>query len=268
MTLAEESTAWPGVSRPVYTGGLGFTFKWNMGWMHDTLRYMQENPVYRSYHHNALTFSMLYAFSENFVLPLSHDEVVHGKGALLSKMPGDMWQQQANLRLLFSYMWAHPGKKMLFMGGEFGQWNEWREDGELDWALLDFPAHRGILDTVRDLNRLLREEPAMHAHDRDWSGFEWMDFSDYALSVFSFLRKSGGAGPLLWVFNFTPVPRSGYGIPCPQSGGWREVFNSDSALYGGGNMGNAGRVEAQPREQGYFLSLTLPPLAALALKPE
>ena len=268
MTLAEESTAWPGVSRPVYTGGLGFTFKWNMGWMHDTLHYMQQDPVYRSYNHNDLTFSMLYAFSENFVLPLSHDEVVHGKGALLSKMPGDMWQQQANLRLLYSYMWAHPGKKMLFMGGEFGQWNEWNQDKELDWLLLDFPAHRGILDTVRDLNRLLRDEPAMHAHDRDWSGFEWMDFSDYGSSVFSFLRKSEGTEPLLWIFNFTPVPRTGYHIPCPRQGGWREVFNSDSGLYGGSNMGNGGRVDAQAREGGYYLPLALPPLGALALKPE
>ncbi|MDR3073780.1 MAG: 1,4-alpha-glucan branching protein GlgB, partial [Deltaproteobacteria bacterium] len=224
MTIAEESTSWPGVSRPVYTGGLGFTFKWNMGWMHDTLGYMAENPIYRSYRHNSLTFSMLYAFSENFVLPLSHDEVVHGKGALLSKMPGDIWQRQANLRLLFAYMWAHPGKKLLFMGSEFGQWNEWNQDKGLDWLLLDFPTHQGLRRLVGDLNWFMRAQPAMHRHDHDWSGFEWMDFSDYASSVYSFARKAEGADPVLWVFNFTPVARENYGVPVPFGGVWREVL--------------------------------------------
>lgn len=267
ITIAEESTSWPGVSRPVYTGGLGFTFKWNMGWMHDTLGYMQEDSIYRSYHHNALTFSMLYAFSENFVLPLSHDEVVHGKGALLSKMPGDMWQQQANLRLLYSYMWAHPGKKLMFMGGELGQWNEWDQDKELDWLLLDFAAHRGIQGLVRDLNWFMRENPAMHRHDHDWKGFEWMDLSDYAASVFSFVRKSEGADPVLWVFNFTPVVRRDYLVACPSGGGWREAFNSDSELYGGSNVGNYGVREALWNNHRHCVSLTLPPLAGMAFMP-
>ncbi len=269
ITVAEESTAWPGVSRPVYSGGLGFTFKWNMGWMHDTLKYMQLDSVYRSFQHSALTFSMLYAFSENFVLPLSHDEVVHGKGALLSKMSGDTWQRQANLRLLYSYMWAHPGKKLLFMGGEFGQWNEWRENAELDWMLLDFPAHQGIRNLVRDLNGLLRSEPAMHREDHGWSGFEWLDFSDYASSVYSFLRKAEGAPPVLWVFNFTPVVRSGYKVPCPWAGGWVERLNTDSEYYGGTNVGNTGGLLAVERSdgQGAVLELTLPPMAALAFMP-
>ena len=267
MTIAEESTSWPGVSRPVYTGGLGFTFKWNMGWMHDTLGYMQEDPVYRKYQHNALTFSMLYAFSENFVLPLSHDEVVHGKGALLSKMPGDIWQKQANLRLLYAYMWAHPGKKLLFMGSEFGQWNEWDQDKELDWLLLDFASHRGIRSLVQDLNWFMRNNPAMYAHDHDWSGFEWMDFSDYASSVYSFCRQSKGSPPVLWVFNFTPVVRENYIVPCPFDGTWREVLNSDSEHYGGSNVGNFGDHQAKERERGFYLTLTLPPLAGIAFMP-
>ncbi|MDL2307502.1 1,4-alpha-glucan branching protein GlgB, partial [Desulfovibrio sp. OttesenSCG-928-C06] len=271
MTLAEESTAWPGVSRPVYTGGLGFTFKWNMGWMHDTLEYMAQNPIYRAYNHNILTFSMLYAFSENFVLPLSHDEVVHGKRSLLSKMPGDMWQQQANLRMLYTYMWAHSGKKMLFMGGEFGQWNEWAEDRELDWPLLDFPAHNGISNLVRDLNCLLRSNPAMHVDDTDWKGFSWVDFSDYQASVISFMRQTEGCPPLFWIFNFTPVPRYEYCVSCKQFAHytvWREVLNTDSEYYGGSNLGNPGHINAHGlcREKGH-LSLTLPPLGALALMP-
>lgn len=267
ITIAEESTAWPGVSRPVYTGGLGFTFKWNMGWMHDTLGYVSENPLFRSYKHNMLTFSMLYAFSENFFLPLSHDEVVHGKGALLSKMPGDMWQQQANLRLLFSYMWAHPGKKLLFMGCEFGQWNEWDADKELDWLLLEFPAHMGIRKLVEDLNWFVRRNPAMYRHDNDWRGFEWMDISDHAASVFSFVRKSEGNDPVLWVFNFTPVVRREYCVPCPFGGRWTEVINSDSETYGGSNAGNFGEREAKHRAQGHYLELTLPPLGATAFMP-
>ncbi len=270
VTLAEESTAWPGVSRPVYAGGLGFTFKWNMGWMHDTLGYMSKDPVHRKHHHNALTFSFLYAFSENFLLPLSHDEVVHGKGALLSKMPGDMWQQQANLRLLYAYMWAHPGKKLLFMGGEFGQWTEWNESRGLDWSLEGFPAHAGIRAEVRDLNAILREEPAMHLRDHDWEGFTWLDCSDYASSVYSFARTTPGERPIMWVFNATPVVRRNYQAPCPLEGCWRERFNSDSRYYGGSDVGNPGMLTTA---QGHWsgrpaLTLTLPPLAGIALVPE
>ena len=270
MTIAEESTSWAGVSKPVYTGGLGFTFKWNMGWMHDTLAYMGKDPLYRSYHHNYLTFSMLYAFSENFILPLSHDEVVHGKKALLSKMPGDAWQQQANLRLLYAYMWAHPGKKMLFMGGEFGQWNEWAEDRELDWGLLAFEPHSGLRKLVGDLNRLLCAHPSMYADDSTWEGFQWVDFSDYAASVISFVRRSGEAAPLIWVFNFTPVMHPDYRLWCPhqEHPAWNEIFNSDSGYYGGSNQGNGGglRLEYDENGQGFF-RLTLPPLAAVALTP-
>ncbi|WP_319764944.1 1,4-alpha-glucan branching protein GlgB [Maridesulfovibrio sp.] len=271
IMIAEESTSWPGVSRPVYAGGLGFTFKWNMGWMNDTLDYMEKSPIHRSYHHNNLTFSMIYAFSENFFLPISHDEVVHGKGALLSKMPGDMWQQMANLRLLFSYQWAHPGKNLLFMGCEFGQWNEWNCRKELDWTLLGFPSHQGLRNTVIDLNRVMHENPAMYRHDTDWSGFEWVGFNDYKSSTISFLRKSEGERPVLWVFNFTPVVRTNYCLGCPQDGYWEEIFNSDSEMYGGSNVGNVGKVEA--RKAGdlgafpYYLELTLPPLGAIALRP-
>ncbi|MDR1359588.1 MAG: 1,4-alpha-glucan branching protein GlgB [Deltaproteobacteria bacterium] len=271
ITLAEESTAWPGVSRPVYAGGLGFTFKWNMGWMHDTLEYMRKDPIHRKYHHNNLTFSFLYAFSENFLLPLSHDEVVHGKGALLSKMPGDMWRQQANLRLLYAYMWAHPGKKLLFMGGEFGQWNEWSERRELDWALLDFPAHRGIHDLVRDLNILLRTEPAMHRQDYSWRGFSWLDCSDSDASVYSFARMAEGCPPVVWVFNCTPVVREGYSVPCPAQGRWRERLNTDWGCYGGSNVANPGILGTEYAHWGQgrpTLSLNLPPLAAMAFLPE
>jgi 1,4-alpha-glucan branching enzyme len=270
ITLAEESTSWPGVSHPTYAGGLGFTYKWNMGWMHDTLSYMSKDPIYRKHHHNNLTFSFLYAFSENFLLPLSHDEVVHGKGALLSKMPGDMWQQQANLRALYAYMWAHPGKKLLFMGGEFGQWNEWRENKELDWLLLSFPAHDGIRCLVRDLNALLGREPSMYRDDHNWRGFSWLDCSDFGSSVYSFMRRSEGCNPVMWIFNFTPVVREGYRIPCPDGGVWREVLNTDSKYYGGGNVGNPGLQHAGKAGWGGYpsLCLTLPPLAALALMPE
>jgi 1,4-alpha-glucan branching enzyme len=271
MTIAEESTAWAGVSKPVYTGGLGFTFKWNMGWMNDTLAYMEKNPLYRAYNHNYLTFSLLYAFSENFILPLSHDEVVHGKRALPAKMPGDAWQQQANLRLLYSYMWAHPGKKLLFMGGEFGQWNEWTEEYELDWTLLSFPQHAGMLDLLRALNRMLRAYPAMYADDYSWQGFKWVDFSDYNSSVISFERLHDGSLPILWVFNFTPVPRARYRVWCPQGMQypvWREIFNSDSAYYGGSNVGNRDEQYVCDDGGGYgHLELTLPPLGAIALMP-
>jgi 1,4-alpha-glucan branching enzyme len=267
--MAEESTSWPGVSHPTYTGGLGFTYKWNMGWMNDTLAYMHKEPIHRRYHHNALTFSFLYAFSENFLLPLSHDEIVHGKGALLSKMPGDMWQQQANLRILYAYMWAHPGKKLLFMGSEFGQWNEWRESQELDWMLVKFPAHDGIRTMVRDLNWFMRHEPAMYRYDHNWKGFFWLDCSDFNASVFSFMRRADEYRPVLWVFNFTPVVREGYRVPCPDGGMWRECFNSDSERYGGSNVGNPDLLFAERSDfgDGMSLNLTLPPLGAIALMP-
>ena len=271
MTIAEESTAWPGVSKPVYTGGLGFTFKWNMGWMHDVLAYMGRDSIYRSYCHNYLTFSMLYAFSENFILPMSHDEVVHGKKALLSKMPGDAWQQMANLRLLYAYMWAHPGKKLLFMGCEFGQWEEWSEDRELDWILLSFPAHDGLRSLLRDLNKLLCAYPAMYVDDVSWQGFQWVDFSDFNASVISFVRRCEGEKPLVWVFNCTPVVRRDYRLWCPQGEYpvWREILNTDSVYYGGSDQGNGGslRLEYADDGQGFF-RLTLPPLGAIALLPE
>ncbi|WP_029894421.1 1,4-alpha-glucan branching protein GlgB [Desulfohalovibrio reitneri] len=270
--IAEESTAWPGVSRPTYTGGLGFTFKWNMGWMHDMLSYFQKESLYRAYHQDMITFSMLYAFTENFVLPISHDEVVHGKGALLSKMPGDTWQQFANQRLFFSYMWAHPGKKLIFMGQEFGQWNEWDSESQLDWILYDFPAHQGLADVLRDLNRLLREEPPMHEIDFEWQGFSWVDISDYQASVISFLRKDTRGNPLLWVFNFTPVVRDTYRVGCPGPGHWREIFNSDASIYGGSNVGNylgaTAKENPDPEGWSHYLDLTLPPLAAMCFKPD
>lgn len=269
ITLAEESTSWPGVSHPTYTGGLGFTYKWNMGWMHDTLAYMAKAPVFRRYHHNALTFSFLYAFSENFLLPLSHDEVVHGKGAMLAKMPGDMWQQQANLRILYAYMWAHPGKKLLFMGNEFGQWNEWNESKELDWLLRTFPAHEGIRTLVRDLNGLLRQEPAMHHYDHNWKGFSWLDCTDFNASVYSFIRRADEHPPVMWIFNFTPVVRENYRIHCPDGGLWRECLNTDSRYYGGSDVGNPGLLVADRGDfgDGLSLRLRLPPLGAIALMP-
>ena len=269
--IAEESTSWAGVSRPVYTGGLGFTFKWNMGWMNDTLDYFTKDPLFRSYHQNQLTFSMLYAFHENFILPLSHDEVTHGKGSLIGKMPGDQWQQMANLRLFLSYMWAHPGKKLLFMGCEFGQWKEWSSREPLDWVLLDFPPHQGAMALMRTLNQLLRTYPALYARDNDWTGFEWVDLSDYASSVITFLRKAPDGSQILWAFNFTPVVREEYVVGCRVPGYWREIFNSDAAFFGGTNAGNSGGVMAKPATVGgwpHYLSLRLPPLAAVALTPE
>jgi 1,4-alpha-glucan branching enzyme len=271
LTIAEESTAWPMVSRPVYAGGLGFSLKWNMGWMHDTLRYFQREPVYRAFHQGELTFSLIYAFSENYVLPLSHDEVVHGKGSLIGKMPGDWWQQFANLRLLYGLQYGHPGKKLLFMGGELGQWTEWSEARELDWALRDWPMHRGMMRYIEDLNRLYTTEPALHQLDFDWTGFEWIDFHDAASSVISFLRK--GRDPdewLLFIFNFTPLPRHGYRVGVPEPGRYRELLNSDSEVYGGSNVGNLGGVTAEPvpvHQRDWSLRLTLPPLAVLVLKP-
>ena len=271
ITLAEESTAWPGVSAPVSEGGLGFDYKWNMGWMHDTLHYMEQDPVYRSYSHNEMTFGLVYAFSERFVLPLSHDEVVHGKGSLIGKMPGDAWRKLANLRAYFGFMWTHPGKKLLFMGGELGQWREWNHDGELDWGLLDDPAHAGLQRLVRDLNRLYAAEPALHRTDAKPEGFHWIVGDDTANSVFVFLRKADGEPPLLCAMNCTPVPRYGYRVGVPEAGRWREVLNTDAQTYGGGNLGSGGQVEAAHRElhgQPASLDLVLPPLAMVVLKPD
>ncbi|WP_371745133.1 1,4-alpha-glucan branching protein GlgB [Xanthobacter sp. YC-JY1] len=266
ITLAEESTAWPGVSSPSADGGLGFSYKWNMGWMHDTLHYMAREPVYRRHHHDELTFSLVYAFSERFVLPLSHDEVVHGKGSLIGKMPGDTWQKRANLRALLGLMWTHPGKKLLFMGGEIGQEREWSHDREIDWFLLDDPAHRGIQSFVRDLNRLYRELPALHALDDRPEGFRWIVGDDRENSVLAFLRLAPAAAPVLAVINLTPVPRQGYRIGVPAAGRWREVLNSDAPLYGGSGMGNYGGVETREEPahgEGQSLDLTLPPLSTL-----
>jgi 1,4-alpha-glucan branching enzyme len=271
QTIAEESTAWPSVSRPVAIGGLGFGLKWNMGWMNDTLRYFGHDPVHRKYHHNSVTFSIWYAFHENFVLPLSHDEVVYGKGALLRRMPGDDWQKFANLRLLFGYMWTHPGKKLLFMGGEFGQWDEWNHDSSLDWQLLERPAHQGVSRWVGDLNRLLRERAALHECDFESRGFEWVDASDSEQSVLSYLRRGSDGEPLLVVCNGTPMPRHNYRVGVPRSGRWRELLNSDAPIYGGSGQGNLGTVEAAPlAAHGRYqsLSITLPPLACLVLEPE
>jgi 1,4-alpha-glucan branching enzyme len=266
QTFAEESTAWPMVSRPIYVGGLGFGMKWDMGWMHDTLAYVSHDPIHRRFHHNELTFRMIYAFNENFVLPLSHDEVVHGKGSLIGKLPGDDWQKFANLRLLFGYMWGQPGKKLLFMGGEFGQWDEWHHDASLDWHLLDYPAHVGVQRWVEDLNSLYRAEPALHQLDFDPAGFQWVIGNDADNSVFAFLRHPRDPGrDILAIFNFTPVPRYGYRVGV-RRGVWQEVLNSDAAEYGGSGVGNWGQVEAIPipsHGQLYSLPLTLPPLGAV-----
>ena len=270
-TVAEESTAWPGVSRPTYLGGLGFGFKWNMGWMHDTLSYMQKDPIHRRHHHDQLTFGLLYAFSENFVLPLSHDEVVHGKGSLIGKMPGDRWQKFANLRAYFGFMWGHPGKKLLFMGGEFAQDSEWSHERSLDWHLLDDHMHRGVQSLVRDLNRLYRITPALHVYDAEGRGFEWVDASDNEASVLSFLRWGHeGDAPVLVVCNFTPVPRQNYRIGVPRGGKWVERINTDSHDYGGSGVGNGGEVVANDigwHGRPYSLNLTLPPLGTLILEP-
>jgi len=271
QTFAEESTAWPMVSRPTYVGGLGFGMKWDMGWMHDTLAYFSQNPIHRKYHHNHLTFRMLYGFTENFVLPLSHDEVVHGKGSLIGKMPGDEWQKFANLRLLFGYMFAQPGKKLLFMGDEFGQVREWTHDASLEWHVLQYAFHRGVQFWVEQLNRVYREQPALHELDTDPAGFEWVDANDNQTSVLSFLRK--GKSPtdtLLIVCNFTPVPRLEYRLGVPCGGYWRELLNSDAQDYAGSGMGNGGGVRAEylpAHGRPHSLSMTLPPLAVLFLKP-
>ncbi|MFM9926854.1 1,4-alpha-glucan branching protein GlgB [Variovorax sp. H27-G14] len=275
LTVAEESTAWPRVSRPTDMDGLGFGEKWNMGWMHDTLAYMKEDPVNRKFHHHKLTFSLVYAFHENFVLPFSHDEVVHGKGSLINKMPGDDWQQFANLRALFGFMWAHPGKKLLFMGGEFGQRREWTHDGELEWWVTEQPSHAGLQKLVAQLNRVYRDAPALHQLDFSAAGFEWITADDEEKSVFAFLRKSAdGSPPLLVVCNMTPVPRTNYVLGVPKGAGngggfWREVINTDAAEFGGAGWGNLGGVEAAPvRSHGRMQSvcLTLPPLSTLILE--
>jgi 1,4-alpha-glucan branching enzyme len=271
MTVAEESTAWPMVSRPTYLGGLGFGYKWNMGWMNDTLRYMCNDPIHRRYHHNLLTFGLLYAFTENFILPLSHDEVVHGKGSLLNKMPGDGWQQFANLRCYFAFMWTMSGKKLLFMGGEFGQGNEWNHKESLDWHLLEFPLQQGILALVRDLNGLYRGQPALYETDCVPEGFEWIDCHDSDNSIISYIRLARDRDDFLVVVcNFTPVVRHGYRIGVPKDGPYAELLNTDAGCYAGSGTGNAGRVDAEPistHGRPYSLNLVLPPLAALVLKP-
>jgi 1,4-alpha-glucan branching enzyme len=288
FVCAEESTAWPGVTRPVHLGGLGFTYKWNMGWMHDMLDYMKEDPVHRKWHHNRITFSMMYAYTEKFVLPFSHDEVVHGKRSMLDKMPGDAWQKHANLRALYGYMFVHPGKKLLFMGGEIGQWREWNHDWQLDWEALGDPKHAGLQRWVRDLNRIYHEQPALWSDDYDPSGFSWIDCNDSENSIVSLMRKAsrpagqpafaeatagkqaGSTEVLIAIVNFTPVVRYGYRIGVPNSGDYVEVLNSDADVYGGSNVGNQGRVQSQAMpSHGYefSLSLSVPPLGFLLLKP-
>ena len=276
LMIAEESTAWPGVTTPVAHNGLGFTYKWNMGWMHDTLRYIAHDPIHRRYHHHDMTFGMVYAYSEHFVLPISHDEVVHGKGSLYGKMPGDDWQKLANLRAYLGFMWTHPGKKLLFMGCEFGQFREWNHDGSPEWELLDDPRHRGVQHLVRDLNRTYLREPSLHESDGEPAGFRWLVGDDTDNSVYAFLRMSANAPPLLVVCNMTPVPREGYRIGLPdvvsdaaQPGTWEEILNSDAGMYGGGNLGNAGQVtaDAHPAHgHAHSLALTLPPLATLVFR--
>ena len=269
---AEESTAWPGVSRPVEWGGLGFGMKWNMGWMHDVLKYMSKDPIYRKHHHNELTFSFLYTFSENYVISLSHDEVVHGKGSLLGRMPGDIWQKFANLRLLFSYMYAHPGKKLLFMGGEIGQWVEWNHEQSVEWHLLKFPYHQGVQNCVADLNKLYRSEKALYQYDINPSGLRFLDASDYLHSVISFIRNGERQeDSIVAVCNFTPMTYHDYRLGVPESGFWRELFNSDAPIYGGSGQGNLGGKHSQPVPyQGYAdsITLTVPPLGVVFLKKD
>ena len=272
ITFAEESTSWPMVSRPTYDGGLGFDFKWNMGWMNDTLKYMTMDPIFRKYHHGKLTFSLMYAFSENFVLPLSHDEVVHGKRALLEKTPGDAWQKFANLRALYGYMYGHPGKKLLFMGGEFGQWAEWNHQSSLDWHLLGYESHRQLLDYVKDLNQLYKSEPSLYEVDFEYNGFQWIDFQDAHGSTIAFQRKARNPNDyLIFALNFTPVPRKGIRLGVPEELFYKEVLNSDAWMYGGSNMGNSGGVMARAEEWAGWpcsIEVILPPLAVVVFKPE
>jgi 1,4-alpha-glucan branching enzyme len=271
QVIAEESTAWPMVSRPVYIGGLGFGLKWNMGWMHDTLRYMHEDPIHRKYHHGQITFSLIYAFHENFVLPLSHDEVVHGKGSLIGKMPGDTWRQFANLRALYGYMWAHPGKKLLFMGGEFGQRREWQHEESLEWWVLQFAEHGGVMQWVADLNRAYVSEPALHEVDFEPQGFEWIDCCDADESTLSFVRTSRSGSTVLVACNFTPITRENYLLGVPHAGYWRELLNSDASIYGGSGAGNYGGVHSHPvsaHGRYHAIRITLPPLAVVYFKHE
>jgi 1,4-alpha-glucan branching enzyme len=270
MTVAEESTAFPGVSKPVYLSGLGFTMKWNMGWMHDMLAYFENDPIYRKFHHNSITFSLLYAFQENFVLPISHDEVVHGKGSLLNKMPGDEWRQFANVRAFLAYMWAHPGKKLLFMGQDIGQREEWNCDTGLHWELLEFDCHRKLQTLMRELNRLYRSSPALYQVDFHSTGFEWIDFHDWEASVIAFLRRAEDPGDfILFCCNFTPVPRQGYEFGVPEEGFYEEILNTDSELFGGSNMGNGGCVSSRPipkHNRPNSIAVTLPPLSVVAFR--
>ena len=270
MTFAEESTAWPGVSRPTYDGGLGFTFKWNMGWMNDTLAYMSEDPIHRQYHHDRMTFGLVYAFNENFVLPLSHDEVVHGKRSLLGRMPGDEWQRFANLRAYLGSMYCHPGKKLLFMGAELGQYEEWNHDASLPWHLLQYAPHQGIQALVRDLNRIYREIPAFHEVDFRPEGFEWIDWEDRQGSMLSWIRRDRAGDFVVCLTNFTPVVRYDYRVGVPAAGHYEELLNTDAETYGGSNVGNAGGVDADgtgAHGRPHSLILTIPPLATLVLKP-
>ena len=272
MMIAEESTSWPQVSRPIYLGGLGFGLKWNMGWMHDVLNYTSQDPVFRTYHQNEITFSLVYAFAENFVLPFSHDEVVYGKGSMIRKMPGDDWQKFANLRLLYGFMFGHPGKKLLFMGDEFGQWAEWNHDASLEWNLLEHPSHAGLKRWVRDLNTLYRGEPLLHTMDFNSAGFEWVDCKDFQRSIISFLRR--GQNPsdqLLFVCNFTPVVRQNYRVGVPLEGHWKEILNSDAPLYGGSGQGNFGGLSTVPlpiHGRPFSLNMTLPPLGIVIFRPK
>jgi 1,4-alpha-glucan branching enzyme len=270
QTIAEESTSWPMVSRPAYLGGLGFGMKWNMGWMHDTLEYFSHDPVYRKYHHDKLTFNLWYAFTENFMLPLSHDEVVHGKGSLYGKMPGDDWQKRAELRLLYAYMYAMPGKKLLFMGAEIGQHGEWSHDGQMQWDLLQTEGGAGLHRFIQDLNRVMVETPALYERDFSPEGFEWVDFHDAESSIISFLRKDGAGRPVLAVFNFTPVPREGYAVGVPSGGYWQELLNSDAEWYGGSGWGNYGGLPTQnvvSHGRPQSLCINLPPLGMVLFRP-
>jgi 1,4-alpha-glucan branching enzyme len=273
MTIAEESTAWPQVTRPPYVGGLGFSMKWNMGWMHDTLEYFKKDPVHRKYHQNDLTFAMLYQYHENFILPLSHDEVVHGKGSLLQRMPGDDWRRFANLRVLLGYQWMFPGKKLLFMGGEIGQSSEWNANSEVDWKLLEAgPYHKGVQQLVADLNKLYLAEPGLWQEDFDGAGFEWIDASDAHNSIMSFIRREPDrVSEIVVILNLTPVPRTKYRIGLPRSGKWFEVLNTDAAIYGGSNTGNFGSVMSDDQDmhnQSYSAEFTLPPMSIIAFKSE
>jgi 1,4-alpha-glucan branching enzyme len=271
LTIAEESTAWIGVSRPTYVGGLGFSLKWNMGWMNDTLKYMHKDPIHRKYHQDDLSFSLIYAFTENFCLPLSHDEVVHGKGSLLDQMPGDLWQRFANLRLLYGYMWTHPGKNLLFMGGEFGQWNEWNCNESLQWDLLRWESHQSLQRYLVHLNTIYRNEPALHEVDFDSKGFEWIDCHSWEDSTLSYIRRAKASDDyLVVVHNFTPVPRREYRIGVPETGWFDEISNSDSTYFGGSDVGNGGRLEAKAEEshgRPASILVTLPPLTTLIFKP-